>query len=141
MLAEAFLDTNVLVYAAYPKDDEEWKRAIAADLIASGSYAISTQVMVEFVNSTTRKRKPPMSLETVATWLEDFRNAPVIGADDALIMDGLGVAQRYKIDFLDGLIVAAAQRAGAKTLYTEDLNDGQRYGSVTAVNPFKQQAN
>jgi predicted nucleic acid-binding protein len=141
MLAEVFLDTNILVYAAYPKDDEEWKRTIAADLIASESYAISTQVMVEFVNSTTRKRKPPMALDTVATWLEDFRNAPVVAADDALIMDGLGFAQRYKIDFLNGLIVAAAQRAGAKTLYTEDLNDGQRYGAVTVINPFKQTRN
>lgn len=141
MLAEAFFDTNVLVYAAYAKADEEWKRAIAADLLASKSYAISTQVMIEFVNSTTRKRKPAMPLDMVARWLDDFRTAPVVGADDALVMDGIGLAERYQIDFLDGLIVAAAQRAGAKTLYTEDLSDGQRYGSVTVVNPFKQSAN
>jgi predicted nucleic acid-binding protein len=35
-------------------------------------------------------------------------------------------------------ILAAAQSLGAKTLYTEDLNDGQRYGSVQVRNPFRQ---
>ncbi|SFG34665.1 Predicted nucleic acid-binding protein, contains PIN domain [Novosphingobium sp. CF614] len=136
MLAETFLDTNVLVYAAYPKHDEEWKRKIASDLIARERFAISTQVMVEFVNSTTRKRKPGLSPDTVREWLNDLRASPVIGADDVLVMEGLDLGLRFKIDFLDGLIVAAARRAGARTLYTEDLNHGQRYGEVTVVNPF-----
>jgi predicted nucleic acid-binding protein len=137
MLAESFLDTNVLVYAAYPQDGEEWKRIIAADLLTNERYATSTQVLIEFINSTTRKRKPGLPLDAVRDWLNDFRVAPVIGADDKLVMEGLDVAERYKIDFFDGLIVAAANRAGAKTLYTEDLNDGQIYGSVTVINPFK----
>ena len=33
--------------------------------------------------------------------------------------------------------LAAAEALGASTLYTEDLNDGQTYGAVRAVNPFK----
>ncbi len=36
-----------------------------------------------------------------------------------------------------GAIIAAAERLGVKTLYTEDLNHGQAYGSVVAVNPFR----
>ena len=35
------------------------------------------------------------------------------------------------------MMIAAAERAGANDFYTEDLNDGQLYGSVRAVNPFK----
>ena len=35
-------------------------------------------------------------------------------------------------------LTAAAERPGATMLYTEDLNDGQQYGSVTAINPFKE---
>jgi predicted nucleic acid-binding protein len=141
MLAESFLDTNVLVYAAFPKADEEWKRAISADLLTNENYALSTQVLIEFVNSTTKKRKPGLALATVREWLGDFRTAPVIGADDSLVIEALDVAERYKIDFFDGLIVAAAHRAGAKTLFSEDLNDGQKYGSVKVVNPFKQTPN
>lgn len=137
MLAEAFFDTNVLVYAAYPKDDEEEKRVIAAGLLARERYATSTQVLIEFVNTTMQKRKPGLSLDDVRDWLDDLRAAPVVGADDGLVVEGLDVAQRYKIDFFDGLIIAAAMRAGAKTLYSEDLNHGQKYGSVQVINPFK----
>ncbi|TIP29869.1 MAG: PIN domain-containing protein [Mesorhizobium sp.] len=36
-----------------------------------------------------------------------------------------------------GAIIAAAERLGVKALYTEDLNHGQAYGSVVAVNPFR----
>ena len=32
--------------------------------------------------------------------------------------------------------VAAAEALGARTLFTEDLNHGQVYGSVRVVNPF-----
>ena len=46
MLAEAFLDTNVLVYAAYSKPDEEEKRVIAAQLLTRERYALSTQVLI-----------------------------------------------------------------------------------------------
>ena len=137
MLADTFLDTNVLVYAAYPKDDEERKRAVAADLLAREQHALSTQVLIEFVNATTRKRKPGLSLDHVRAWLSDFRSAPVVEADGELVIEALDASERYRIDFLDGLIIAAATRAGAKTLYSEDLNDGQTYGSVVVVNPFK----
>jgi predicted nucleic acid-binding protein len=141
MLAESFLDTNVLVYAALPGDDEAWKQKIAVDLLQNERFAVSSQVMLEFFNVTTRKRKPALDVSIARDWLSDFRSAPVIAVDDEIVMEGIELAQRHKIVFWDGVIVAAAQRAGAKTLYTEDLNDGQRYGSVTAVNPFKQQAN
>ena len=36
----------------------------------------------------------------------------------------------------DAMILAAAQASNARVLYTEDLNHGQDYGGVRAVNPF-----
>ena len=33
--------------------------------------------------------------------------------------------------------VKRAEALGARELYSEDLNDGQAYGSVRVVNPFK----
>jgi predicted nucleic acid-binding protein len=137
MLADAFLDSNVLVYAAYPKEGEAWKRDIAFNLIANEDFAISTQVMLEFFNATTRKRKPGLALGDARDWLTDLRISPVIGTDEGLVLEAIEFAERYKIVFWDGAILAAARRAGAKTLYTEDLNDGQRYGNITVINPFK----
>ena len=36
----------------------------------------------------------------------------------------------------DAAIFAAAEALGTHTVYSEDLNDGQRYGAVRVVNPF-----
>jgi predicted nucleic acid-binding protein len=41
---------------------------------------------------------------------------------------------------LDGAVIAAAERLGATTLYTEDLNHRQHCGSVQAINPFLQES-
>jgi predicted nucleic acid-binding protein len=46
------------------------------------------------------------------------------------------MSHRYGISCRDAAIVAAAETLGAKLLYTEDLNDGQRYGSTTVCDPF-----
>ena len=35
------------------------------------------------------------------------------------------------------MMLAAAERAGAEEFYSEDLNDGQIYCGMKAVNPFK----
>ena len=39
--------------------------------------------------------------------------------------------------FYDSLMLAAAESAGCGEILTEDLNDGQMYGTIKAVNPFK----
>jgi predicted nucleic acid-binding protein len=44
---------------------------------------------------------------------------------------------RYDLQFYDSLIVAAAEAGGCDEILTEDLNDGQIYCGVKAVNPFK----
>ena len=45
--------------------------------------------------------------------------------------------KRYRVSFWDGLILAAAIRAGAGELWSEDFNAGQSYEGVVAVNPFQ----
>jgi len=34
------------------------------------------------------------------------------------------------------VVIAAAQKAGAEIGYSQDLDDGQVYGSVRAIDPF-----
>ena len=45
--------------------------------------------------------------------------------------------EHHKISFWVALILAAAESGGAEVVYTEDLNDGQKYGNVVARNPFR----
>ena len=52
------------------------------------------------------------------------------------MLSALAMESRYQISFWDALIVHAAQVSRADVLYTEDLNDGQVFGSVRVVNPL-----
>jgi predicted nucleic acid-binding protein len=104
--------------------------------IASADFGLSAQVLQEFYVNVTAKIASPLSSDAAVSLLEQFRFFPVVWTDYPLIVAGIGTALRCKISYWDGAIVAAAERLGAATLYTEDLSHGQRYGSVQAVNPF-----
>ena len=53
-----------------------------------------------------------------------------------VVLAGIDNARRYQISYWDGAIIAAAERLGARIVYSEDLNHGQTYGSVRVENPF-----
>jgi len=54
-----------------------------------------------------------------------------------LVRIAIEVSQRYRISHWDATILAAAEALGARTVYSEDLNNGQSYGQVKVVNPFR----
>ncbi len=54
----------------------------------------------------------------------------------ALLIRAIELETRYQISFWDGLMLQAAERAGAATVFSEDLLHGQRYAGVRVVNPF-----
>ena len=53
------------------------------------------------------------------------------------IVSAIEIEERYRVSFWDALILATAASSGASVLYTEDLNNGQHYGTVEVRNPFK----
>ena len=59
----------------------------------------------------------------------------VVNGGDS-ILEALELEARYQLSFWDALVVQAAQVAGAEILYSEDLSDGQRYGTVRVKNPL-----
>ena len=139
MMPAAFYDTNVLIYAARPQlqSKDEFKRPLAVELIERGGFGISGQVLAEFYHNAVRKGKSRLSETDADIWMADLGERPCAEIDADLVRDGIAFSRRYQLSYWDGGIIAAAHRVGATTLYTEDLNDGQRYGDVTAVNPFK----
>jgi len=70
-------------------------------------------------------------------WIEQFEAFPCLAIDADLVKIAIEISERFQISYWDGAIVAAAEALGAKKLYSEDLNHGQRYGSVWAYNPFR----
>jgi predicted nucleic acid-binding protein len=136
MSVEAFLDTNILIYAVSSDPGELTKKEKALELIDHADFGLSAQVLQEFYVTVTRKIALPLKPDDAVALLEEFRCFPVVWTDYPLIVAGIETSLRFGISYWDGAIIAAAERLGASTLYTEDLNHGQHYASVRAVNPF-----
>jgi predicted nucleic acid-binding protein len=136
MSVDVFLDTNVLIYAVSSSPAESTKKERALELISHADFGLSAQVLQEFYINVTAKIVSPLTPDEAVALLEQFRSFPVVWTDYPLIVSGIETALRFGISYWDGAIIAAAERLGATTLYTEDLNHGQRYASVQAVNPF-----
>lgn len=136
MSVDCFLDTNVLVYAAAARRSEQPKRNAALELIERQDFALSAQVLQEFYVTVTRKIEMSMTAEEALEWIEQFEAFPCVHVDAALVKTAIETSVRYRISYWDAAVVAAAEAIGAGILYSEDLSDGQRYGSVVVRNPF-----
>jgi predicted nucleic acid-binding protein len=131
------LDTNILVYA-YDAADQR-KQRIAQDLIMkalAGEFIISTQILAEFAATLLHKIAPPLSAVDVITLLDALAPIPVIATDGDIVRRAVEAQAKYGIHFYDGMIVAAAERAGCERIWSEDLNAGQKYFSVSIATPF-----
>ena len=133
-----FFDTNVLVYAF--DHTAPAKSAVAqqllAECIARSDAFFSTQVLQEFFTTVTRKLSTPLAHGEAERAVREFAKLPIVNADANLILDAIALSERYLLSLWDALIIQAALRAGAEILYTEDLQDGQIFDSLTVRNPF-----
>ena len=137
MSAPDFLDTNILVYA-YEENDPQ-KQGIAQQMLRNalaGEMMISSQVLAEFSHALLYKTSPKFSPARVTTILDALAPVRVIQNDREMTQRAVEAHSAYRIHFYDGLIVAAAERAGCPHIWSEDLNAGQQYFGVTVVNPF-----
>ena len=135
-----FVDTNILVYAydQTAKNKFDRSRQLMEKLWNSGEGVISTQVLEEFYVTVTAKipnRLKPAEAREIISDLGTWRIA-VLEIND--VHAGSEIAERYELSFWDGLILAAAHKEEAATLWSEDLNHGQKYGEITVYNPFLQ---
>jgi predicted nucleic acid-binding protein len=136
MTASVFFDTNILVYAAVGSGRDERKRKRALDLIGSTEFGTSAQVLQEFFVTVVRKAARPLTPAQALEWLEQWAAFPCRAIDHQLVRVAVEYSVRYRISYWDAAVVAAAEALGAHTIYSEDLNDGQRYGNVQVANPF-----
>lgn len=133
--ARVFFDTNVLLYM-YGTDARKQARAriLFSEFATARNLLLSTQVVQEFYSAGSRKlRIPREGLRNAAL---DFLKLPLVIIGPHHIARAFENEERYTISFWDALILAAAEAGGAELLYTEDLNNGQQYGSVLVRNPF-----
>ena len=137
MTAEVFLDSNVLLYACSNAPDDAEKQAKSERLILDSDFALSAQVLQEFVANALRKKVLGISESGINATLELSGRVPVLPVTRELVMAAVILRRRFQLSQWDATILAAARELGCHTLYTEDLNPGQDYDGVRVVNPFQ----
>lgn len=139
MPAAEFLDTNILVYA-YDAGDPK-KQSIAQDLIRralAGEFLISVQVLSEFASTLLHKISPPATAGQLLEILDALTPIHTVSPDSETVLRAVAAHSAYGLHFYDAMIVAVAEQAGAKRIWSEDFNPGQEYFGVKIENPFIQ---
>lgn len=126
MNADAFVDTNVWLYAFVLKPGEEAKHTRAKQLLAGlGRCTVSTQVIAEV--SVNLLKKAGMQEAALSEIVEDFYQSHRV-QDTGLPCHrrASGLRQGFSLSFWDSLVLAAAQEAGCSLFYSEDMQHGLR---------------
>ncbi|MEI9479950.1 MAG: PIN domain-containing protein [Deltaproteobacteria bacterium] len=137
MNVKIFVDTNILIYA-YDIDAAQ-KHEVARKLVTSlwnqKTGVLSAQVLQELYVTVTRKMAVPIKPSEARTIVRTYMPW-VIETHAEMVLAASEIEERNRISFWDALIVAAANRAGAEKIVTEDLNHGQRIEGILIENPF-----
>jgi predicted nucleic acid-binding protein len=135
-----FVDTNILMYAhdASAGEKHERAKALVEELWRDRTGVVSTQVLQELSVNLRKKTRRPLDAKATREIVADYLAWQVVVNGGESILEALDLEARYHISFWDAMIVQAAQGSGAEVLYSEDLSDGQAYGSVRVVNPLRE---
>lgn len=133
-----FVDTNVLLYSL---DGSALQKQAAArqwldTLWQHGAGRLSWQVVNEF--SANAERKIGMGRTAARATARVWAEWKPVDHSLELLERAWHWMDKAQVAYWDGLIVAAAERAGCGWLLSEDFQAGQRFGPVTVVNPFVQ---
>jgi predicted nucleic acid-binding protein len=130
----AFFDTNVLLYAAANNDPR-----------ASKAEALSLAAALQgFNHGTSLSRSPVASRGMPWKEVKELLNLLCVLCPNVVPLSrdthrgALAIAEKYGYSLDDALIASAALQAGCKTLYSEDMQDGQIIDrQLTIRNPFR----
>ena len=132
-----FLDSNILIYAF--DTAEPVKRARSRSLIESlpaEAIVLSAQVVNEFYFTVTRKLRRPLPAahaEEAVRGLSGFRILPL---DYKLSVAAMELVRKHQLSIWDALILESALDGKCRTLFSEDFQEGRKYGALTVTNPF-----
>jgi len=139
MKGKFFLDTNIFVYsfdANFPTKSGRAKQLIR-DAVATRKGVVSYQVVQEFLNVALRRFDQPFTATEAQQYLSTiFRPLLAVHSSQALFTEALQLTDSYRLSWYDSLVVAAALASGCDTLYSEDLQHGQKFGTLQIKNPF-----
>lgn len=133
-----FADTNILLYSVSTAPGEEAKASVARSLLAEKDLVLSVQVLQEFyVQATRPSRRNPLPHSIAVELIEKWRRFRIQETTLGIMTAAFEAKERWEISYWDAAIIEAARASGCRELLSEDLADGQSYGGVRVINPFR----
>ena len=114
------------------------KAEIAQTLLSSRDIVLSVQVLQQFyVQATRQSRANPLTHDEALARIRTWRRFPTVDITTGILDDALAIKACYQLSYWDSAIIAAAKEGNCTEVLSEDMNDGQDYGGVKMINPFK----
>ena len=136
--AMRFADTNILLYSVSTAPGEEAKAAVAKSLLCEKDLVLSVHVLQEFyVQATRPSRRNPLPHSVAVELIEKWRRFHIQETTLDIMTAAFEAKERWEISYWDAAIIEAARASGCRELLSEDLADGQSYGGVRVINPFR----
>jgi predicted nucleic acid-binding protein len=138
-MATVFSDSTTLLY---PLDRTVPTKAATCEawlktLRDSNTLALSPQVLNESYWVVSRKPAFATVRPMVRAYLSDYAAWATAPLDAQSLTGAFQIEDRYGVRFWDALLLASANAAGCDYFLSEDLSDGQVYGSTRVLNPFR----
>jgi predicted nucleic acid-binding protein len=134
-----FLDTNIFVYSFDQSAAAKSQKSaqLIREALTAQKGVVSYQVVQEFFNVALRRFSQPMKAADAEQYLSTvFRPLLSVHSSQALYAAALHLHSQSGLSWYDALIVSAALQARCDLLFTEDLQHGQRFGTLQVRNPF-----
>jgi predicted nucleic acid-binding protein len=131
-----FIDTNIWLYAFNDSQDAQKTLRARQVIRQTPQIVISSQIINEVCNNMLRKfgasendiRKLVRSL---------YRKYLVVEFTRDILLQASTLRATYMLSYWDGLVLSSAISAGARQLYSEDMQEGLVInGLLKIVNPF-----
>jgi len=136
MLDKYFFDSNVWLYLFLEKGSR--KSAIAKQYIEAAvlknQLVISWQVINEVCVNLLKKDFTENQVLAIVEWL--YKIATIQDFTNEMLLKASSIRAQYSISYWDSLIVSAALESNCRLLYSEDMQDGLKIGSLTVRNIF-----
>ena len=101
-----------------------------------GDGVVSVQVLAEFAATLRHKLRPVAPPGVVTEILDAMHSISVVEPQAETVRRAVEAYEQYGVQFYDGMIIAAAEWAGCKKIWSEDLNAEQEYFGVKVEDPF-----
>jgi len=139
MTAAAFADSTTLLYPLDNRDPHKKTRCAAwlKMLREKDALILSPQVLNESYWVVLRKPQFAGVRAMVRSYLTAHMPWTTAKLEAATLTAAFEIEDRFQVRFWDALLLASANAAECQFFLSEDLNDGQTYGAVQVVNPFR----